>query len=105
MDRKPSFFQNLVGMFKDRQTPFRDKFLIIGGLVYILSPIDLIPDFIVLLGYTDDLAVAIGTYRVFRRAYSGYVQRTQIVSEQKFRPEDRSGRTNRTDSPDQLPRR
>lgn len=82
---KPSFFQNVVGMFKDKHTPLRDKLLIAGGTVYILSPVDLIPDLIMLLGYTDDLAVLIGTYRVFRRAYNNYVRRSDVVAEQEWK--------------------
>lgn len=82
---KPSFFQNVVGMFKDKHTPLRDKLLIAGGTVYILSPVDLIPDLIMLLGYTDDLAVLIGTYRVFRRAYNAYMRRSDVVSEQEWK--------------------
>ena len=80
---KPNFFQNVVGLFKDKQTPKRDKFLIVGGVVYMLSPIDLVPDLIALLGYTDDLAVLIGTVRVFSRTYNAYVKRSQIIGEQK----------------------
>lgn len=36
--------------------PFQIKTLIIGALGYLVLPTDLIPDFIVGLGYTDDLA-------------------------------------------------
>ncbi|MCX7571224.1 DUF1232 domain-containing protein [Tumebacillus sp. DT12] len=82
---KPSFFQNVVGMFKDKHTPLRDKLLIAGGTVYILSPVDLVPDLIMLLGYTDDLAVLIGTYRVFRRSYNNYVRRSDVVAEQEWK--------------------
>ncbi len=42
---------------KDRRTPWYAK--ILGGLtvIYALSPIDLIPDFIPFLGYLDDLII------------------------------------------------
>ncbi len=42
---------------KDRRTPWYAK--IFGGLtvIYALSPIDLIPDFIPFLGYLDDLII------------------------------------------------
>lgn len=72
---KPGFLKNVVGMFKDRGTPLRDKVLMIGGVVYFVSPIDLIPDFIAVLGYTDDLGVLIGTGMLFYKSYKGYVQR------------------------------
>jgi uncharacterized membrane protein YkvA (DUF1232 family) len=88
MSNKPGFFQNVIGMFQDKGTPMRDKLLIAGGVLYILSPIDLIPDLIVLLGFTDDLAVAVGTISLFRRTYNNYVQRNRIVDEQEFNPRD-----------------
>lgn len=82
MRDKPSFWQNVVGMFRDQETPLRDKVLIVVGIVYIISPIDLIPDFLPVIGYTDDLGVLIGTVSLFRRTYNAYVKRTRIVGEQ-----------------------
>lgn len=42
---------------KDRKTPIIAKVLAGIIVVYALSPIDLIPDFIPVLGYLDDLVV------------------------------------------------
>jgi uncharacterized membrane protein YkvA (DUF1232 family) len=42
---------------KDRKTPIIAKVLAGIIVVYALSPIDLIPDFIPVLGYLDDLIV------------------------------------------------
>lgn len=36
--------------------PLKDKIIITGALGYFILPIDLIPDFIPLAGYTDDVA-------------------------------------------------
>ena len=49
----PAIFMAL----KDKETPVLAK--VIGGMavVYALSPIDLIPDFIPVLGYLDDLII------------------------------------------------
>jgi uncharacterized membrane protein YkvA (DUF1232 family) len=41
----------------DSDTPTKAKLIIAGALGYFISPIDLIPDFIPFIGYTDDLAV------------------------------------------------
>lgn len=41
----------------DPETPKRVKATLLGALVYFITPIDLIPDFIVALGFTDDAAV------------------------------------------------
>jgi len=54
------FKSNLLfykALLKDQQTPRLSKILIGGAIAYALSPIDLIPDFIPLLGYVDDLII------------------------------------------------
>jgi uncharacterized membrane protein YkvA (DUF1232 family) len=42
---------------KDKKTPFGRIAAITGALSYLVSPVDLIPDFIPEIGYTDDVAV------------------------------------------------
>jgi uncharacterized membrane protein YkvA (DUF1232 family) len=41
----------------DRQTPLQVKAVLVGALAYFVLPTDLIPDYIPLVGYTDDAAV------------------------------------------------
>lgn len=43
--------------FKDHRTPLLAKILIVLTISYALSPIDLIPDFIPILGYLDDMVI------------------------------------------------
>ena len=43
--------------YRDPRTGFLAKFLVLVTLGYALSPIDLIPDFIPVLGWLDDLIV------------------------------------------------
>jgi len=40
---------------RDPRTPWYVKCLVVGITAYALSPIDIIPDFIPVLGYLDDL--------------------------------------------------
>lgn len=40
---------------RDPRTPWYAKLLVAGIVAYALSPVDLIPDFIPVLGYLDDL--------------------------------------------------
>jgi len=48
---------------KDPDTPWVAKFFILLVIAYALSPIDLIPDFIPVIGYLDDLLlVPLGIY-------------------------------------------
>ena len=42
---------------KEKRTPWYAKILAAAIVVYALSPIDLIPDFIPVLGYLDDLII------------------------------------------------
>ena len=46
----------LFYVLKDEDTPREHKMIIIGALGYFILPIDLIPDFIPVAGFTDDAA-------------------------------------------------
>jgi uncharacterized membrane protein YkvA (DUF1232 family) len=54
---------------RDPRVPWHAKALAIGVAVYALSPADLIPDFIPVLGYQDDLMVFISGYPSRRTAH------------------------------------
>lgn len=41
----------------DEKTPMRVKGILLGALAYFIFPVDVIPDFILGLGFTDDAAV------------------------------------------------
>lgn len=45
------------GLFRDRQTPLALRLVCVPLGLYLLLPFDLIPDFIPVLGYADDLVV------------------------------------------------
>lgn len=47
----------IMQAYKDPRTPFTAKLLIAITIGYLLSPIDLIPDFIPVLGMLDDLLI------------------------------------------------
>jgi len=47
--------QALSFAYQDPRTPLRAKVMAVGIVAYALSPIDLIPDVIPVLGYLDDL--------------------------------------------------
>ena len=56
-----SFLQRLNYYFLilfDRKTPWYVKSILTVGLLYILVPVDIIPDTIPLFGWLDDLAIA-----------------------------------------------
>ena len=50
-----------------RKIPWRSVVTVVAGLLYFLAPVDLIPDFIPLVGYIDDAAVIGLVLRYVRR--------------------------------------
>ena len=55
--RLATYLIALWRLFKHPQTPRSAKLVAIAVLAYVLSPIDLIPDFIPVLGQLDDLVI------------------------------------------------
>jgi hypothetical protein len=51
--------QKLWALIKDPNAGWGSKALAIAALIYLISPLDAIPDFIPVLGLTDDAAVII----------------------------------------------
>lgn len=47
----------------DATTPFRVRASLFAALAYFVMPVDMIPDFIAALGYTDDAAVLMAALR------------------------------------------
>lgn len=51
----PNYLRLLGGLLIDRRVSVLDKALVAGAIAYIISPLDLIPDFIPFLGEVDDV--------------------------------------------------
>jgi uncharacterized membrane protein YkvA (DUF1232 family) len=51
----PAYLKLLGGLLADNRVSRVDKLLVVGAIVYIVTPIDLIPDFIPFLGQVDDV--------------------------------------------------
>ncbi len=55
----PAYLRLLGGLLTDPRVAMLDKLIVAGAMVYIIMPIDLIPDFIPFFGEIDDLYVLI----------------------------------------------
>ena len=51
----PAYLRLLGGLLTDRRVSGLDKLLVAGAIAYIISPMDLLPDFVPFLGEVDDV--------------------------------------------------
>jgi uncharacterized membrane protein YkvA (DUF1232 family) len=63
----PDVVRLLRSLVGDRSVPLDVRLVLVGLLAWILSPIDLIPEFIPVLGPLDDVVVAVVAFRYVRR--------------------------------------
>jgi uncharacterized membrane protein YkvA (DUF1232 family) len=63
----PDVLRLLRSLIRDGAVPADVRLVVIGLIAWILSPIDLIPEFIPVLGPLDDVVVAIVAMRYVRR--------------------------------------
>ena len=63
----PDIIRLCRDVFADRSAPRGVRIAIAGLLVYLINPIDLIPEFIPVLGPLDDVIVAVLVLRYIRR--------------------------------------
>jgi uncharacterized membrane protein YkvA (DUF1232 family) len=63
----PDILRLLRSLIGDRSAPLDVRVVVVGLLAWIISPIDLIPEFIPVLGPLDDVVVAIAALRYVRR--------------------------------------
>ena len=62
----PNFLKLLHRLFNDPRVPFPPKLILIGAVIYILSPYDLIPDFLIpILGFVEDLIIMFIVLKIF----------------------------------------
>jgi uncharacterized membrane protein YkvA (DUF1232 family) len=64
----PNFLKLLYRLFIDPRAPLAEKALLAGTIVYVVSPLDFIPDLIPFIGQVDDLyLVALVVLRLLSR--------------------------------------
>jgi uncharacterized membrane protein YkvA (DUF1232 family) len=65
----PNLVILLVKLLRDPRVSQSDKAILAGTIIYVIAPIDVIPDFIPFIGQVDDsYLIAISTLRLLSRA-------------------------------------
>ncbi len=85
----PNFARLYWRLFRDPRVSILPKALLVLTLVYVISPFDLIPDFIPVIGEMDDVAVVLSVLWLFIRLCPPEVVR-EIVHDVATRAEARA---------------
>ncbi|SJZ38025.1 YkvA family protein [Selenihalanaerobacter shriftii] len=64
--------KNVIKFLKDKDVPKFKKLLLFIPIIYVISPIDLVSDFIPLLGWLDDAAILTFAWNFFLQELSDY---------------------------------
>jgi len=65
----PKFMKLYYRLFIDRRVPFHLKLILILAFIYVISPLDFVPDWILpVVGYADDFVVLITALRYFLKS-------------------------------------
>ena len=71
----PNMVKLLAGLLKDARVPTAEKALFIAAIVYVISPLDFIPDFFPFIGQVDDIyVVALTLLRLVNRSDASVVR-------------------------------
>ncbi len=74
-------------LLRDPRVPLWTKVIPVAAIAYVLSPLDLIPDFLIGLGQLDDLGIIIGGMRLFEAVVPGYlVDEHRIAIARRHKP-------------------
>lgn len=57
-----------------RELPWKSLLMIIGGLLYFLMPIDLIPDFIPATGLADDITIILMVFKTINKDIQNFIE-------------------------------
>src|SRR5882762_8540923 len=66
--RLPTYIRLVWALLRDGRVPAQQKLILVGIGAYVVLPIDLIPDFVPVLGQLDDLAVVLLGLDLFIRS-------------------------------------
>lgn len=72
----------LIRAMRDKRTPWYAKTIVVLVLAYIISPIDIIPDFIPVLGLLDEIVLIPIAYKLVMKFVPDEVK-TEAISKQQ----------------------
>jgi len=83
----------LLRYTKDREVSIFKKLLILIGLLYLVFPMDIVPDFLIGIGILDDAAVLLFVWNAIRNELAEYSKKFSGIDDSKvievdFRKED-----------------
>ncbi len=78
-------------IFLHKDAPWSVKLLLLAGFFYLIFPLDVIPDHIVLAGWVDDVALAILMY-ILALKYTPEKLISKILDHKKHRDEQQKDR-------------
>lgn len=79
----------------DPATPIRTKAMLLAALAYFILPFDVIPDFILGFGFTDDMTVLLTAFGLIRTHVSDVHRERAKETVEKLRAEARSTKQQR----------
>ena len=87
----PSFARLYWRLFRDRRVSVLPKALLVLTVVYLLSPLDLVPEFLPVVGAMDDVAVGLAGLWLFVRLCPPPVVREHVVTIAAAQRTERAG--------------
>ncbi|MBR1784880.1 MAG: DUF1232 domain-containing protein [Bacteroidales bacterium] len=84
----------LYYVLQSGDVPLKDKTVIIGALGYLILPADLVPDFLPLLGLTDDIAAISLALKAVQRNLTPAINEQARRQTERLMPADKPSDTN-----------
>ena len=72
-----SFTRDIKALYqymRDPEVPWYRKSVVVAALIYFISPIDAIPDFVPIVGYLDDMGVIVALIRYLGSEITPYYE-------------------------------
>lgn len=80
----PKIIKLIYRLFKDGRVPFYLKGILLLALAYVISPLDLIPDFIMpIVGQIDDLIILVAASKYFLKNCPVHVVEEHVLNIQQ----------------------